>query len=379
MKKGLIFIVVLYLAASSLGAFNEQTKKEIRDYIIKWSSLHSTPETAEIFGDPGECSGEFRLETISANTNIPPDVGETIWDRMCKAAPSEVVPFIYEMLEGQFFDTNTEYCTSYYTRDYDEPVSQSRRHYKSAWHELNSYKNFHKNYSFANWRTIFSLWRNGICVTIRDDFWWFEGRKYLPQMWNDWYTCWKFEMANANVRTSVVEKLAVEGGSLGMYAFPYINAAIQSGDNTLDPLIKEIRGTYDLKIPNSSGFVAWYATNSWKYTMPPCEGIANTRRRLANINPGFVQELSGIVRTNAAGNDISHLGRSFVESFPICESGMSNYYANPPVVPDYWYYKLPDGVEYSAWEEDESTTNFNQRLVQELILLRNGSSGTGQQ
>lgn len=378
MRTHLMLLTILVLAGSVFAALNEQTKKDIRDYIIKWSKLHATPETAEVFGKP-EIPGQFNWDSILATTNIPPDVGETIRDKMLKAAPSEVVPFIYEMLEGEFFDTNTEYCTSYYTREYDEQISEAESHYSSPWSDLYEYAGVHFNCSFSNWPTIFSLWRKGISVTIRDDFWWFEGRKYLPQMWNDWYTCWKFEMANDNVRTSVVEKLAVEGGSLGMYAFPYIYASIQSGDNSLNPLIKKIRGMYDLKIPDSSGFVAWYATNSWKYIMPTCEGIANTRRRLATKNPGYVQELSGIVRTNAAGYDISHLGNGNIKSFPICEHGMSNYYAHPPVVPDYWYYKLPDGVEYTAWEEDESTTNFNQRLVQELILLRNGNNGGNQQ
>ncbi len=109
-------------------------------------------------------------------------------------------------------------------------------------------------------------------------FWNYIGLKYLPVLWNDWYTCWKLENKREKPREEVLTRLAQEISlQFGNNLFPLVADAVKNGDKTLQPLIDLLPhdGGYQIRfcdlIPpeksftDSESFLQWWEENQKNY------------------------------------------------------------------------------------------------------------------
>ncbi|MBO7435966.1 hypothetical protein J6U76_08265 [bacterium] len=196
-------------------------------------------------------------------------------------------------------------------------------------------------------------------------YWWYEGRKYATNIWNDFYTCWQYEQARQNPREGVLDCLAKEISELGISAIPLVKGAIDSGDNTLNPVLKALAIKLEDGGLTNQTFASWYSSNGSKYTLPACEGLEAAKLRITDTN--YVNELNGIFSIGSLGHKTIRTDKSYKEYMQAYSREMLSYYTNRPAVPDYWYYKLPDEISNftsrMAFELDRNCTNFNPRYL----------------
>ncbi len=177
-------------------------------------------------------------------------------------------------------------------------------------------------------------------------YWWLEGRRFMPDIWNDWYPCWQNEMSRKEPRASVIEQLTKDIGGFGTFLFPHLNEAIKEGDDTLDPVLKEVSYSTEVALPSAKDFCEWYSTNHFKYDYPPCEGIRKTIEKVKD--PYILSELKG----EDTYDDKEKYGDKWAfhafkrNVFKQVLWQAEDYYKNREYPPDYWYYKLPDEAMY---------------------------------
>ena len=94
------------------------------------------------------------------------------------------------------------------------------------------------SFGFDSVGTVAFPWLTGIGrdltipVTQYHYFWWYEGRKYMPNIWENWYSCWQDEKGREKPRELVLNQLSNEIAGFGYHIFPYLADAITT-DSTL--------------------------------------------------------------------------------------------------------------------------------------------------
>ena len=155
---------------------------------------------------------------------------------------------------------------------------------------------------------------------------WYEGRKYIQQMWNDWYNCWKLELKRELPRSFILKALSDEAKSYTFFFYPYVYEAIKKGDKMLEKYFKDFY-MKDLSSERKyESFVIWWERNKDECALPLCEGFEEAMERLKGKKTAYTDQNLAYIR------DWSTKSRK--------------YYTNPPEQPDYWYYRLKDDYNY---------------------------------
>lgn len=200
-------------------------------------------------------------------------------------------------------------------------------------------------------------------------YWWLEGRRFMPEIWNDWYPCWKHEMSRKEPRTFVINKLTNDISYFGTFLFPYLYEAIKEGDDSLASVLKAVKIKTDVALPSVNEFCEWYEKNHFKYDYPPCEGIRKTIERVTD--PYILSELKG----EDTYDDKEKYGDKWAFSeldrkmFKQILWKTEDYYKNREFPPNYWYYKIPDeediknDSDFTKVMRDHKT---NKRLLNKL-------------
>ena len=126
-------------------------------------------------------------------------------------------------------------------------------------------------------------------------FWYYVGLKHLPSLWNDWYSIWKLENKRTEPRKAVLKKLAKEiARQFSYHLYPFVAKAIEEGDTTLKPLLKELacrsyhesllyhslrsNEIHEVKRPqdypnfrDEESFLIWWNKNKDNYIVPPSQ------------------------------------------------------------------------------------------------------------
>ena len=202
-----------------------------------------------------------------------------------------------------------------------------------------------------------------------DAYWWLEGRRFMPEIWNVWYPCWQNETSRKKPRASVIEQLTEDIGCFSTFLFPYLNEAIKEGDDTLTPVLEKITYDTEIDLPSAKDFCEWYSTNSYKYDYPTCEGIRKTIEKVKD--PYILSELKG----EDTYDDKEKYGDKW--AFHTFERNVfkqvlwqaEDYYKKREYPPDYWYYKLPDEAMYEYSGEIPTfsgSTNFNKGFLKKI-------------
>lgn len=196
-------------------------------------------------------------------------------------------------------------------------------------------------------------------------FWWYEGRKYATNIWEDFERCWQYEQARTVPRASVLRLLAKEIAELGISALPIVKSKIENGDTTLDPVLKALAEKLEDGGITNSSFITWYNNEGSKYILPPCEGLEAAKVRIADTN--YVNELNGVFSLGSPVHKTVRLDDANPDFMKDYLDQMLAYFTNRPPVPKHWYYKLPDDVlevdEGYVYELDRCCTNYNPRYL----------------
>ena len=279
-------------------------------------------------------------------------------DYLKSIPPATLVPLLFKILEEGSFGTN-EY-EKYYCNWYeDDPEPAVFNLHGRIPIKLDSWELYSAAGSYVSkclkldlnddWY-IMSIWTgNGGAVPYKnpgDDFlfyWWYEGRKYATNIWQDFYTCWRLERARETPRPTVLKELADEIACMGITLLPIVKDAIQAGDDTLDPVLKSLAVKLEIGGITNMNYLAWYQQNGSKYELPPCEGLEAAKLRIADTN--YVNELEGIFNFNVPGHATARTSDAYHGYMKLYKDQMDYFYTHHPKIPDYWYYKLPDDVQ----------------------------------
>ena len=264
--------------------------------------------------------------------------------------PSVFIPAYYELkMEGKFrFGCNVEYYASKESWDmeeYDEssylyilngkPIVKKKRHIS------NNVDRYLRCEACLDGPFIKRVAKASYVGDLKA-YWWLEGRRFMPEIWNDWYPCWKHEMARKESRTFVINKLINDISYFGTFLFPYLYEAIKEGDDSLASVLKAVKIKTDVALPSVDEFCEWYEKNHFKYDYPPCEGIRKTIERVTD--PYILSELKG----EDTYDDKDKYGDKWAFSeldrkmFKQMLWKTEDYYKNREFPPNYWYYKIPD-------------------------------------
>ena len=240
-----------------------------------------------------------------------------------KLAPAEALPLLISSLEKGIITNRIETIEN--TQITNSVI------------EFANYKAYHLmglSFGFDSVGTVAFPWLTGkgddltIPVTQYHYFWWYEGRKYMPNIWENWYACWQMENGRDNPRELVLNQLANEIAGFGYHIFPYLTNAIET-DSTLTNVLLSLKG------PQHGGWVfedfsKWYRENKARFTLPECETLKKT------------------------------LERTTLEKMPISKSNKDNmlrwqkneeqFYTTNSFNNYYWYYKINSKEDIS--EED---------------------------
>lgn len=197
-------------------------------------------------------------------------------------------------------------------------------------------------FGFDSLGTIAFPWLSGkgndltIPSTLFHYYWWYEGRKYLPNIWTEWYACWQEENKRETPRTLVLNQLASEITGLGYHVFPYLASALEN-DKTLKKVVEAYRtpGRGNWRFTD---FSEWYSENRGKFTLPECETLDSAKKRF-NINVLPIHE-------------------SVIEMMNIWQSNAKRYYAENSKNSNYWYYKI--SAKEDITEDDISQAKYGE-------------------
>lgn len=145
-------------------------------------------------------------------------------------------------------------------------------------------------------------------------WWWYDGRRYVPKIWEEWYACWKEEMGREKPRPVVQDWLVKDIVMLRYNVYPYLYKAVTEGDTVLEKCLAD-------------NFVPIRCEDTWDfsnkgYTLPKCEGYESALARFSENPPYTKEQLADIRRWGEKAK---------------------RYYSNPNRTPAYWYHYLdPD-------------------------------------
>lgn len=294
--------------------------------------------------------------------------------------PSTLIPLLFQILEEGSFGTNETtkaYC-NWYEGD-SEPVAFNYNG-ESIKEETVELYDMADKYIFedlnlktsGDWKMMSMASRNATTAESRTPaqcdfpfYWWYDGRKYATNIWNDFYACWQYEQTRANPRPTVLKQLADEIACMGITLLPIVKDAIQGGDNTLGPVLESLAEKLEIGGITNINYLVWYQQNGSKYELPACEGLEAAKLRIADTN--YVNEFEGIFYPNIPGYMTVRTSRAWPGFMKIYADQIKCFYTNHPTVPNYWYYKLPDDVlevdDKIVLSIDRNITNFNPRFL----------------
>lgn len=289
---------------------------------------------------------------------------------------STLIPILFQILEEGAFGTN-EFAKRYTNWDEDsdeievgkyegQPVQEEKVELYDVLYSY-IYDGFGL-YVNKNWHITVNSYKNSSFrrhrFPAKCDFayyWWYDGRKYATNIWNDFYRCWQYEQARTTPRPTVLKQLAEEISGLGISALPIVKDAMQNGDTTLDPVLKALAEKLEIGGITNMNYLVWYQQNGSKYELPPCKGLLAAKTRISDTN--FVNEIDGIFNENR----IPRISDAYPGFMKLYADQINCFYTNHPSVPNYWYYKLPDDVlevdENFVFDLDRNCTNYNPRFL----------------
>ncbi len=171
-------------------------------------------------------------------------------------------------------------------------------------------------------------------------YWWYEGRKYLPEIWKDWYACWQKEVSREQPRKTVLENLAADINSLSYHIAPFVYKAIKDGDESLTKYFKGVKPVDGAFSRNVEPYTSWWEREKEGCTLPPCEGFEAASKRLGNVSEIFDEDMLKTIRN--------------------LSEAAKEYYSKPREKSSYWYYNLADDQEYDG---EDAAQKFNEALV----------------
>ena len=170
-------------------------------------------------------------------------------------------------------------------------------------------------------------------------YWWYDGRKYLPEIWKDWYACWQKEVSREQPRKTVLENLAADINSLSYHIAPFVYKAIKDGDESLTKYFKGVKPVDGAFSRNVEPYTTWWEREREGCTLPPCEGFEAASKRLGNVNELFDEDM--------------------LETIQKLSEAAKEYYSKPREKSGYWYYNLVDDQEYDG---EDAAQKFNEVL-----------------
>lgn len=286
--------------------------------------------------------------------------------------PSTLIPLLFQILEEGSFGTNetVKAYRNWYEGD-SEPVAFNNyrgRAIKEKTVELYDMAGGYIRDDFklkisGDWK-IMSIWGTPGTYDL-PYYWWYDGRKYATNIWNDFYACWQYEQTRVNPRPTVLKELADEIACMGITLLPIVKNAIQGGDNTLGPVLESLSEKLEIGGITNMNYLVWYQQNGSKYELPACEGLEAAKLRIADTN--YVNEFEGILRPNIPGYMTVRTDHAWPGFMKLYGDQLKCFYTNHPTVPNYWYYKLPDDVlevdDKIVLSIDRNITNFNPRFL----------------
>ncbi|MBO7446901.1 hypothetical protein J6U78_01045 [bacterium] len=379
--------LILIIASFSVADQKENVIGWLRQRVSK-PSIHGekkyielTPELMEMDGTNGLDAIFMSLFPDNISTNmyneIETKINEgTIADQNIKSIPpNNLIPLLFEILEEGALGTN-EYA-DFYCNWYEDSETPCL----GTYHGIKIRKGKNDIYGLAcgyinksqkvltkseDWY-LTELWAKKYHPSTGSFpyFWWYEGRKYATNIWEDFECCWQYEQARTNPRPSVLRLLAREISELGISALPIVKDRIEHGDTTMGPVLKALAEKLEDGGITNSDFITWYYTEGSKYILPPCEGLEAAKARISDTN--YVNELNGIITLGSPGHETVRLDDAKPAFMQIYLDQMLAYFTNRPPVPKHWYYKLPDDVlevdkQYAYWL-DRCSTNYNPRFL----------------
>ncbi len=285
--------------------------------------------------------------------------------------PSTLIPLLFQILEEGSFGTNetvNAYC-NWYEGD-SEPVAFNYKG-ESIKEETVELYDIAGRYIFDDLKleTVGDWKIMSIAADVRlagfPFYWWYDGRKYATNIWNDFYACWQYEQTRANPRPTVLKELADEIACMGITLLPIVKNAIQGGDNTLGPVLESLAEKLEIGGITNMNYLVWYQQNGSKYELPACEGLEAAKLRIADTN--YVNEFEGIFDPNIPGYMTVRTSDAWPGFMKLYADQLKCFYTNHPSVPNYWYYKLSDDVlevnDKIVLSIDRNITNYNPRFL----------------
>ena len=163
---------------------------------------------------------------------------------------------------------------------------------------------------------------------------WYEWRKYLPKVWDMWYECWKEENKREKPRKAIVKILREDAVGLTYHFAPFIYKAIKEGDRSLEQNFASLWP----KGQTNETLVFWWEREKDNYTLPPCEGYKEAKKRLE-------------------GKDLAYHPQVLKDAWNMC-SRIEEYYENPACKTNYWYYFLKPDYEYDQEGDEDMLDRF---------------------
>lgn len=244
-------------------------------------------------------------------------------DELAKLSPAETIPLLFDLIEngqGAEKKTVTYFETrGYYTNFFSEEI------YK----QIRDQGGIHCGFSGMGklafpWLTKKYRGKDFNEYEIQY-FWWVYGRKHLPKIWSNWYSCWYQEKSRPEPREAVINRLVADVSCLGFYAFPYLSQSLKE-DDSLETVVEIFR--YYSCFSIKGDFQTWWEANKDRYTFPEPKGWIHATRI---INNGRLMA-----------------SRSVKENMPVWHELAEVYYFGN--INRYWYCFLPDKDEIT--EED---------------------------
>ena len=163
---------------------------------------------------------------------------------------------------------------------------------------------------------------------------WYEWRKYLPKAWDMWYECWKEENKREKPRKAIVKILREDAVGLTYHFAPFIYKAIKEGDRSLEQNFASLWP----KGQTNETLVFWWEREKDNYTLPPCEGYKEAKKRLE-------------------GKDLAYHPQVLKDAWNMC-SRIEEYYENPAYKTNHWYCFLKPDYEYDQEGDEDMLDRF---------------------
>lgn len=307
MKLFYLFMIFSLALSNALYAF--LSDEEYVDLVMKSASVPLfMPKESDIKQDQKELFETYKTG-FSARCNL------------FSQGIDECLPKLYDFWSDPRY-TNTIVVL----RDLDGESITQRSFYSAIDLHLNFISGLY--FGFSTKGHIAFLWMKGdlddpiISDSYYKYFWWYEGRHYLPEIWNNWLNCWRLEQNLEKPRKTVEQELISEITGFGFHIFPYLYRELKLGDKSMNKVLKKLsepaRGSFKFE-----DFLTWWEKNQVKFSFPKPEGYDKVRSRL----------LLGPLSKN----------KTLLRDMDRWQKNIKEFYTDPNNLKEnYWYYKIGD-------------------------------------